>query len=698
MGSPIVIVPKKKTGKIRVCQDFRKLNAATRKDHHPLPFIDSILDHVAGHECYSFLDGFSGYNQVSIREQDKDKTTFTTDWGTFAYNKMPFGLCNALATFQRLMTNIFKDFLRKFLEIFIDDFCVFGSREKHLEFLKKTLEKCRETQLSLHPEKCFFGVPEGILLGHRISERGIEVDWEKVKVIWELDPPKNLRELRGFLGHVGYYRRFIIAYAILAAALTALLKKDAEYKWQEEQQAAFEEMKKSLVSAPVLRAPDWSKTFHVYVDTSAFAIGTILSQKDGKGRDYPIYYASRQLSKSEKDFTTTERECLGMVYSCKKFRHYLLGYEFVFYVDHYALQHLVKKADLSGRIARWILLLQEFNYKVMTKKGSTHENADYLSRLHTQDIEEPLNDDFPDEELFQMSSFESSRYYDIYRFLQTMECPEDFDAEKRVFIRKAGPFEIKQGVLFKMGSDEVLRRCLEEHEVRRVIEFLHQEAAGGHYAMKNTVAKILEAGYWWPSMYKDTHLFIKSCDNCQRIGKPTATTQWPLVPILPLAPFEKWGIDFVGPIQPTTRQTRRRYILVATDYATKMVEAEATKKDDAVTVAQFLFTNIISRYGCPLGLVSDRGTHFLNNVIEEMTKYFQIKHRKTTPYNPKANGLTEKSNGLLCKILHKVTVNHAYDWDTKLPAALWAFRTAEKITTKQTPYFMTYANGSRRRS
>ncbi|OAE24676.1 hypothetical protein AXG93_4040s1030 [Marchantia polymorpha subsp. ruderalis] len=236
--SPIVIVPKKLTGKIRVCQDFRKLNAATRKDHHPLPFTDAILDHVAGHECYSFLDGFSGYNQVSIREQDKDKTTFTTDWGTYAYHKMPFGLCNAPATFQRMMTNIFQEQLRKFLEIFIDDFCVFGKRSEHLSHLKQTFDKCRESSLSLHPEKCFFFMTSGILLGHRVSSDGIAVDIEKVKVILELEPPTNLRELRAFLGHVGYYRRFIHMYAILAADLTKLLKKDEPYAWGAKQQSA----------------------------------------------------------------------------------------------------------------------------------------------------------------------------------------------------------------------------------------------------------------------------------------------------------------------------------------------------------------------------------------------------------------------------------------------------------------------------
>ena len=191
--SPIVVVPKKVGAdgkvKIRVCQDFRKLNAATKKDYFPLPFTDIILDHVAGQECYSFLDGFSGYNQVFIRAEDQLKTTFTTEWGTFAFNRMPFRLCNAPGTFQRLMMDIFQDFLRHILEVFIDDFAIFSIRSEHLGFLKKTFERCRETNLKLHPGKCFLGMTSGVLLGHIVSKKGLEVDMEKVRAILTLAPP-----------------------------------------------------------------------------------------------------------------------------------------------------------------------------------------------------------------------------------------------------------------------------------------------------------------------------------------------------------------------------------------------------------------------------------------------------------------------------------------------------------------------------
>ena len=228
--SPIVIVPKKVgadgIAKIRVCQDFRKLNDATKKDYYPLPFTDIILDHAAGHQRYSFMDDMSGYHQVWIRQQDQILTTFTTDWGTFAFKRMPFGLCNAPGTFQRIMMDIFHDFLRHFLEVFIDDFAVFGTTEEHLSHLRQTFIRCRERNLKLHPGKCFFGVESGTLLGHVISAEGIKVDSDKITIILGLSIPVNLRELRGFLECVGYYRRFVFAYAKIALPLTSLLKKE----------------------------------------------------------------------------------------------------------------------------------------------------------------------------------------------------------------------------------------------------------------------------------------------------------------------------------------------------------------------------------------------------------------------------------------------------------------------------------------
>ena len=696
--SPIVVAPKppgpKGEFRIRVCQDYRKLNAATRKDHHPLPFTDMILDKVAGSERFSFLDGYAGYNQIHIKKEDQSKTTFTTDWGTFAFSRMPFGLCNAPATFQRAMMTIFKDFLRDFMEIFIDDFCVYGLGADHPEHLRKTFERCRWAGLSLQAEKCFLAMTEGILLGHKISKKGIEVDYDKIAVVLSLEVPTNLKELRGFLGCVGYYRRFIEGYSKIATSLTKLLQKDVPYEWNEERQAAFLTLKERLMQAPVLQPPDWSKSFHVDVDVSKFCIGLVLGQKDEGSKDHPIYYASRQLNPAEKNYSTTEREALGIIYACKKFRHYLLGYKTIFHTDHNALKYMFNQADLSGRIARWVLLLQEFDFEVQVKPGKAHVNADYLSRLTGVGPEDKIEDTFPDENLFHIEG-EDSLYFDIVQFLISGLFPRTMSVEqKSVFLHKVGPYTLIKNVLYKLTPDMKLKRCLERREIPRVISALHEGNAGGHFAVKTTVAKIRDAGYWWPTMHRDVYQFIRSCDPCQRQGKPLNSGKWPLIPIMPLAPFAKWGIDFVGPIQPVTQHRKNRYILVATDYLTKMVEAAALKTNDAKVTSRFIFDNIITRYGCPLELVSDRGTHFLNATIEHLTTVYLIKHRKTTPYNPKANGLTERANGLLCKILTKIVAAHKTDWDVKLSSVLWAYRTAEKVTTRKTPFYLTYGHDS----
>ena len=218
---------------------------------------------------------------------------------------------------------------------------------------------------------------------------------------------------------------------------------------------------------------------------------------------------------------------------------------------------------------------------------------------------------------------------------------------------------------------------------------LHSSPSGRHFAANTTANRIRSAGYWWPHLVRDVKLYVGSCDQCQRTGAPAFRNHWPLTPVIPIAPFEKWGIDFVGPINPVSSR-RNRYIILATDYATKWVEAKPTRKNDAATAANFLFEDIMMRFGHPLELVSDRGTHFLNDVIYDITTKYLINHRKTTPYNPKANGLTERANGIIGKVLNKMVAAHKTDWDLKLPSAVHAYNTSEKRTTGRNPYFLVF--------
>lgn len=298
--------------------------------------------------------------------------------------------------------NILHDFLQKFLEVFIDDFAMYGPATYHIDCLRQTFRRCREVGLKLHPGKCYFAVTEVVLLGHKVSKRGIEVEQDKVAVWLGISFSTNTTEVKGCVGCVGYYRRFIKHFAKLAFPLTCMLRMGADFEPTPARMQSFNDLKQRLVEAPILMVPDWSKDFHVFVDVSGFCIGVVLSQLDDNGRDHPIYFASRLLAAAEKNYSPTDREALGIIYSCKKFRHYLLGYKVVFHTDHNALKYMVNKPDLTGRVARWMLLLQEFNYEINVRPGKHHINADYFSRIDGGQDDKEIYDRFPDEELFQV--------------------------------------------------------------------------------------------------------------------------------------------------------------------------------------------------------------------------------------------------------------------------------------------------------
>jgi hypothetical protein len=255
-----------------------------------------------------------------------------------------------------------------------------------------TFKKYREANHKLNPPKTFIGIESGILLGHRVSADGIAVDLDKVTVILALKSPNTVKEVRGFLGMVGYYR--------IALPLTEVLKKDVDWHWTNRQEEAFQELKVRMVKAPVMFTSNFENEFHVIGDASRFCIGIILWQYGDNKEERPIYFSSRQISPAEKNYTTIERECLPIIFACKKFRHYLLGHNVIFHTDHDAIKYLVNKADLSGQIARWVMLLQEFQYQIKVKPGIGNKNVDYLSRLEEEAVVDFINADFSDEYLF----------------------------------------------------------------------------------------------------------------------------------------------------------------------------------------------------------------------------------------------------------------------------------------------------------
>nr|GEW43529.1 reverse transcriptase domain-containing protein [Tanacetum cinerariifolium] len=392
----------------RVCIDYRKLNDATRKDHFLLPFMDQMLERLAGNESYCFLDSFSAFFQIPIDPQDQEKATFTCPYGTFAYRRMPFGMCNAPGTFQRCMMSIFHDMIEKTMEVFMDDFWVFGdSFSSCLTNLDKMLERCEETNLVLNWEKCHFMCREGIVLGHKISKSGIEVDRVKVDVITKLPHPTTIKGVRSFLGHACFCRRFIQDFSKIDRPMTHLLEKETPFLFSKECIDSFNTLKKKLTEAPILVVSDWNLPFELMCDASDYAIGAVLGQRKTK-HFQPIHYASKKMTEAQIHYTTTKKEMLVVVYAFKKFQPYLVLSKSIVYTEHSTLKYLLNKQDAKLRLLRWVLLLQEFDITILDKKGFENCVADHLSRLENlhKDVLEnkDINENFPLETLESLSS------------------------------------------------------------------------------------------------------------------------------------------------------------------------------------------------------------------------------------------------------------------------------------------------------
>ncbi|KAK1670849.1 hypothetical protein QYE76_059008, partial [Lolium multiflorum] len=394
------LIPQRVVVGYRMCIDFRKVNKVTKKDHYPLPFIDQMLERLSKNTHFCFLDGYSGFSQIAVKAKDQEKTTFTCPYGTYAYRRMPFGLCNAPATFQRCMSAIFHGFCESIVEVFMDDFSVYGnSFDSCLRNLDKVLQRCEETNLVLNWEKCHFMVNEGIVLGHKISERGIEVDRAKVEAIEKMPYPRDVKGIRSVLGHAGFYRRFIKDFSKISKPLTNLLQKDVPFVFDDDCKEAFETLKKALTTAPIVEPPDWNLPFEIMCDASDFAVGAVLGQRVDKKLNV-IHYASKTLDAAQRNYATTEKELLAVVFACDKFRSYIVDSKVTIHTDHAAIRYLMTKKDAKPRLIRWVLLLQEFDLHIVDRKGADNPVADNLSRLENIAYDPvPVNDSFPNEQL-----------------------------------------------------------------------------------------------------------------------------------------------------------------------------------------------------------------------------------------------------------------------------------------------------------
>jgi len=496
--SPVILV-EKKNGKYRLCIDYRKLNNCTIKDSYALPRIDEILYAIGNTaKILTTLDLFSGYHQVPMFEQDKDKTAFTTIFGNYEFNVMPFGLTNAPATFQREMNRIFFELIGNCIFIYIDDVIIFsGSFEKHLEDIVKVFKILRENNLKINIEKCHFFQKEVELLGHLLTVDGLKPVPTKVEVIKRWLPPKNITDVRSFLGAVGYYRKFIPNFAAEATFLIKLLKKNSNFHWGPEEDLSFQTLKDRLITAPVLSLPDYDKEFIIRTDASRKGIGGVLIQKDEDGNEHPLHFVSRTLKSAELNYSVTDLEGLAAFYCVKKFKHYICGgkHEPILITDHKPLVGFFKNTEpTSSRHTKWIIFLSSLKVKVKYEEGKKNVVADALSRLS-------LNPVIPNDksistgiELININSEVNG----------TSESNKEDNFHNNINIQnfiKNKIIEIN-GIKYYKQGDSLRRIVVNPEEKLRLLESAHNI---GHEGIFKTYCR-LKRDYYWSNMSRDVKL------------------------------------------------------------------------------------------------------------------------------------------------------------------------------------------------
>ena len=476
------------------------------------------------------------------------------------------------------------------------------------------------------------------------------MDKAKVELISNLPTPKCVRDKRSFLGHAGFYRRFIKDFSAIARPLCNLVAKDVPFAWSQACETAFDKLKTMLVSPPIMRSPNWNLPFEIMCEASDYVIGAVLGQREDK-KAFVIYYASKTLDFAQANYTTTEKEFLSVVFALEKFRSYIVGSPVTIFTDHAALKYLLSKQDTKPRLTRWILLCQEFNLTIKDKKGVKNVVADHLSRLVPESNSHgvPIGDSFPDEQLFAL--VRCPWYADIVNYLVTGQIPPQWTSQqKRKFLADIKKYYFDDPYLFKYCPDQLMRRCVPNDKQIGILTFFHSEACRWHFSARKTADKILQAGFYWPTLFKDCFEFFKTFAQCQQLGGVTKRHMMPLTPILIIEIFDYWGINFMGPFPPSCGYL---YILLSVDYVSKWVEAILTRTNDHKVVLKFIKEHIFSQFGVPCAIISDGGLHFCNRSFEILLKNYGVTHKVLMAYHPQINGQAELANREIKHILEK---------------------------------------------
>ena len=684
-SSPVVIV-RKKDGSSRFCVDFRKVNAKTKKDVYPLPRTDDALSYLRGSRYFSVLDLLSGYWQIRMSDESKEVTAFSTCDGHYEFNVMPFGLCNSPATFQRFMDVTLAQLKWNSCLVYLDDIIIFGADfNQHQERLQAVFECLKLAGLKLKPSKCIFGTDTVRFLGHVVNTEGIAPDPDKVKAIAAFPRPQRVVDLQCFLGMASYYRKFIETFAVKAAGLHKLLKKDVPFEWGRDQEDSFNAIKGAMLAAPVLVHYDPEKDQEIRVDASGEGLGALLLQREKDGM-HLVECASRSLSKEEKNYSVTEQECLAVVFATSKFRPYIAGKKVRVTTDHNALVWLMKKQQLPPRLARWVLTLQEFDLDYNYKKGKLNQDADALSRNPVDEpemvnaLEDRAAVPITAPTCFTVENLRKAQTTDPFCQGIRNELDNNPDAHEK-FI------DLEQ-ILYHQADTTLGPRLVPvvpEALQAAVLSGCHDDKVAGHLGVEKTYARIRDR-YFWPDLKKAVKSYVQSCMDCQTRNYVPQKPCGLLQPIKVGGMFERVGIDLVGPFKKT--HNGNRYIIIATDYLSKWVEADAIPASTALDVAEFFVNRIVLRHGAPTILQSDQGRSFLSNLVKDTLHLLGVEHRTSSPYHPQTNGLTERVNGIVINMLSKFVDKDQKNWDQLLPYVVFAYNTSKHSSTGYCPFFL----------
>ena len=694
---------KKATGGWRIVHAFNKLNDATIPAQTPIPRKDMILDSMSGSTVFSAMDLLDGFYQVLMREQDIPLTAVSTPSGMlWEWLVMPQGLRNAPATFNRMVSHILRP-LRAFAPSYFDDVYIHSAAadgktdiEVHLDHLRQVLQTMREHKLYANLRKCVFAASEIPVLGCLVGRNGVRADPEKIKSIAGWPTPRDVKDLRQWLGLATYLHKYTKNFAATIRPLTLLLKKDAAFIWTDEHQAAFDSIKSSLIDAPVLALPDFERPFHVVCDASDYAIGCALMQHDSENRERVIAYKSRLLKPAERNYPVHDKELLAMKYALVQFRIYLLGEKpFAIYTDHASLRTATKSPHLSQRMARWLSFFSEFNFVVYYKPGKNNILADALSRRpdYQERSSTALINALRSLPLSPLPAAIKESYDDdddcrllISYFLDPNE--KNTAALTRPLRASLHRYELRDGLLYYRVDPSDSARIVVPNDdnlkLRIMCEF-HDSPIAGHLGREKTFLAV-SRDFFWPNQYRWVRKYVRTCETCQRV-KPSGHSNAPLHSLqLPLSAWKSISMDFIFGL-PADKHGRTG-ILVFVCRFSKMTHLAAVSDTISADETAKLFVNLIFRlHGMPDEIVSDRDPRFTSRFWRAVFGLLGTRLAMSTAYHPQTDGQTERVNRVLEDVLRSYATSFT-EWSDFLPLAEFALNNSVHASTTLTPFFV----------